>query len=39
MNTMKALQVFAKGEPMQLVVIPIPVPQEGQVLLRVEASF
>lgn len=34
---MKAVQVAAKGEPMQLVQIPIPQPKEGQVLLRVEA--
>ncbi|MBQ8349300.1 MAG: alcohol dehydrogenase catalytic domain-containing protein [Ruminococcus sp.] len=37
MNTMKAIQVAAKGEPMKLVTIPIPQPKEGQVLLRVEA--
>lgn len=34
---MKAVQVAAKGEPMKLVEIPIPQPEEGQVLLRVEA--
>lgn len=37
MSIMKAIQVAAKGEPMKLVEIPIPEPQEGQVLLRVEA--
>lgn len=34
---MKAIQVPAKGEPMKLVEIPIPIPAEGQVLLRIEA--
>lgn len=34
---MKAIQVPAKGEPMKLVEIPIPVPAQGQVLLRIEA--
>lgn len=37
MSMMKAVQVAAKGEPMKLVEIPIPQPEEGQVLLRVEA--
>ncbi|MEQ9943042.1 alcohol dehydrogenase catalytic domain-containing protein [Pectobacterium aroidearum] len=37
MTKMKAVQVLAKGEPMTLVEIDIPVPQEGQVLIRVEA--
>ena len=37
MNTMKAIQVAAKGEPMKLVTIPIPQPEKGQVLLKVEA--
>ncbi|WP_350316427.1 alcohol dehydrogenase catalytic domain-containing protein [Pectobacterium aroidearum] len=37
MTKMKAVQVLAKGEPMSLVEIDIPVPQEGQVLIRVEA--
>lgn len=36
-TTMKAVQVLAKGEPMRLVEIPIPQPEEGQVLIRVEA--
>lgn len=34
---MKAVQVLAKGEPMRLVEVPIPQPEEGQVLIRVEA--
>lgn len=33
MTKMKALQVLAKGEPMTLVEIDIPVPLEGQVLM------
>ena len=37
METMKAIQVAAKGEQMKLVEIPIPQPGEGQVLLKVEA--
>ena len=37
MTIMKAIQVPAKGEPMKLVEIPIPVPTQGQVLLRIEA--
>ncbi|MBJ8872949.1 alcohol dehydrogenase catalytic domain-containing protein [Citrobacter braakii] len=37
MAKMKAIQVLAKGEPMTLVEIDIPEPQEGQVLIRVEA--
>lgn len=37
METMRAVQVAAKGEPMKLVEIPIPQPEENQVLLRVEA--
>lgn len=37
MDTMKAIQVAAKGEQMKLVEIPIPQPGEGQVLLKVEA--
>ena len=37
METMKAVQVVAKGEQMKLVEIPIPQPGEGQVLLKVEA--
>lgn len=37
METMKAVQVAAKGEQMKLVEIPIPQPGEGQVLLKVEA--
>lgn len=37
MSMMKAVQVAAKGEPMKLVEIPIPQPEEGQVLLKVEA--
>lgn len=34
---MKAIQVKAKGEPMQLVEIPIPTINDDQVLIRVEA--
>jgi len=34
---MRAVQVLAKGEPMTLVEIPVPVPGEGQILLKVEA--
>lgn len=34
---MKAMQIKAKGEPMQLVEIPIPQPATGQILMRVEA--
>ena len=34
---MKAIQVLAKGEPMQLVEIPIPQINNDQVLLKVEA--
>lgn len=37
MSMMKAIQVAAKGEDMKLVEIPIPQPDEGQVLLKVEA--
>lgn len=37
MEMMKAIQVAAKGEPMELVEIPVPQPGEGQVLLKVEA--
>lgn len=37
MKMMKAMQIPAKGEKMQLVEIPIPRPGMGQVLLRVEA--
>lgn len=37
MEMMKAIQVVAKGEPMRLVEIPVPQPEEGQVLLKVEA--
>lgn len=37
MSMMKAVQVKAKGEPMELVSIPIPQPGNEQVLLRVEA--
>ncbi|MGZ0041344.1 zinc-binding dehydrogenase [Paenibacillus ottowii] len=37
MTMMRAIQVPAKGEPMKLVEIPVPVPGEGQVLLRIEA--
>ena len=37
MKMMKAIQVAAKGEPMKLVEIPVPQPEEGQVLLKVEA--
>lgn len=37
MEMMKAIQVAAKGEPMKLVEIPVPQPEEGQVLLKVEA--
>ena len=37
-TTMKAVQVLAKGEPMRLVEVPIPQPEEGQVLIRVEAA-
>lgn len=37
METMKAVQVAAKGEQMKLVEIPIPQPGEGQVFLKVEA--
>lgn len=37
MSMMKAVQVAGKGEPMKLVEIPIPQPEEGQVLLKVEA--
>ena len=36
-TTMKAVQVLAKGEPMRLVEVPIPQPDDGQVLIRVEA--
>lgn len=34
---MKAIQVAAKGEPMKLVEIPVPTPNEEQVLIKVEA--
>lgn len=37
MKTMRAMQVPAKGEKMQMVEIPVPKPDEGQVLLKVEA--
>lgn len=37
MEMMKAIQVAAKGQPMELVEIPVPQPGEGQVLLKVEA--
>lgn len=37
MSMMRAIQVAAKGEPMRMVEIPIPQPEEGQVLLKVEA--
>ena len=37
MNTMKAIQVKAPKEPMELVEIPIPEPNDEQVLLKVEA--
>ena len=37
MEMMKAIQVAAKGEPMRLVEIPVPQPEQGQVLLKVEA--
>ncbi|WP_342479888.1 zinc-binding dehydrogenase [Paenibacillus sp. FSL L8-0340] len=37
MRKMKAMQIQAKGEKMKLVEIPIPQPEMGQVLLRVEA--
>ncbi|WP_026888007.1 zinc-binding dehydrogenase [Clostridium beijerinckii] len=37
MKMMKAMQIPAKGEKMKLVEIPVPQPQEGQVLIRVEA--
>ena len=37
MSMMRAIQVAAKGEPMQMVQLPIPQPDEGQVLLKVEA--
>lgn len=37
MSMMRAIQVATKGEPMQMVQIPIPQPNEGQVLLKVEA--
>ncbi len=34
---MKAIQIPSKGEKMKLVEIPVPLPGEGQKLLRVEA--
>lgn len=37
MSMMRAIQVAAKGEPMKLVEIPVPEPNESQVLLKVEA--
>lgn len=37
MNMMKAIQVAGKGEAMTLVEIPVLQPNEGQVLLKVEA--
>ena len=37
MKMMKAIQVAAKGEPMKLVEIPVPTPNEEQVLIKVEA--
>lgn len=37
MQTMKAVQVRAKGEPMTLADVPIPRPAREQVLIRVEA--
>lgn len=37
MSMMRAIQVAAKGEPMKMVEIPIPQPNAGQVLLKVEA--
>jgi len=37
MAMMKAIQVAAKGEPMELVEIPVPAPGKDQVLLKVEA--
>lgn len=37
MSMMRAIQVAGKGEPMKMVEIPIPQPDEGQVLLKVEA--
>lgn len=36
-TTMKAVQVAAKGEPMRLVEIPVPQPNDDQVLIKVEA--
>lgn len=36
-TTMKAVQVSAKGEPMRLVEIPVPQPNDDQVLIKVEA--
>ncbi|MFF2089370.1 zinc-binding dehydrogenase [Paenibacillus sp. NPDC058174] len=37
MKMMKAIQIPAKGVPMQLVEVPVPLPGRGQVLLRIEA--
>lgn len=37
MSMMRAIQVAAKGEPMKLVEISVPEPNESQVLLKVEA--
>ena len=37
MKMMKAIQVPAKNEPMVLVEVPVPIPNDEQVLLRVEA--
>lgn len=37
MKMMRAIQVAKKDEPMKLVKIPIPTPDEGQVLIKVEA--
>lgn len=37
MATMRAIQVATKGASMDLVELPIPKPNNGQVLLKVEA--
>ena len=37
MKMMKAIQVPAKNEPMVLVEVPVPIPNDEQALLRVEA--
>lgn len=37
MEMMKAIQAAAKGEPVELVEIPVPQPGKGQMLLKAEA--